>query len=183
MNGAPRRSTSRIARELPPEVREQLHDRLSDGRYTYDDVVEWLDEVGYDISRSSVARYGKGFMARLAALRQRREQAAAIVDDARGKGLELHEAANTIAVDMITGALMSADGFKGMEPDKLLKMLAALQTAQVRQAEYRAKADRMLTTAEERIKAAVRDELKADPDLADRVAAVVSRAAAELRSE
>lgn len=45
--------------ELPPELREQLNARLvQQGFGGYSDLVAWLDEQGYRLSRSAVHRYG-----------------------------------------------------------------------------------------------------------------------------
>lgn len=181
MTDAPRRSTSRIARELPPEVRDELHQRLTDGRYSYDDITEWLGECGHDISRSSVGRYAAGFVGRLQRLRERQDQARAIVAaGSQASGLELHEAANTLAMDLITQTLLAADGFEGVEPDKLLKVLAQLQQAQVQVQRHKTTRAQMLRDAEVAIQERVRAELRGQPELADRLAQVVADATREL---
>ncbi|MBZ9574405.1 DUF3486 family protein [Modicisalibacter sp. MOD 31.J] len=46
--------------DLPPEVREELNERLvSTGFQGYSALAEWLSERGYNVSRSSVHRYGQ----------------------------------------------------------------------------------------------------------------------------
>lgn len=44
---------------LPPKIRAEIDVRLQDTKFTYDGIVEWLNENGYKISRSAFGRYAK----------------------------------------------------------------------------------------------------------------------------
>lgn len=68
---------------LPEPVRRQLHAKLVDSGFAgYDALVEWLQSLGYEISRSAVHRYGQTFEERLHLVRVSSEQARAVVEAA-----------------------------------------------------------------------------------------------------
>jgi hypothetical protein len=64
---------------LPPKVKEDLDRRLITGGFgDYSALAAWLADQGFEISRSSVHRYGQEFEERLAAIKIATEQAQAI---------------------------------------------------------------------------------------------------------
>jgi len=177
-----RRATSRIARELPPDLRDQLNSRLTDGRYTYDDITEWLGELGFAISRSAVGRYGAGFLARLERLKRSREQARTIVETNNGKpGTEMVEAAHLLAVDLVTEKLLITEDLEGADVVDILNVLAKLEASATKREALKLQHDRGVTAAEKRIQAQLRAELQAHPELAERLSTVVAAAAEEVR--
>lgn len=56
--------------DLPDPILAQLKEKLGKGKWSYDQVVEWLRAGGYGISRSAVGRYGKRFAAVAARLKE-----------------------------------------------------------------------------------------------------------------
>jgi len=67
--------------KLPPEVKAELDRRLIGcGFADYTALAQWLEEQGFEISRSAIHRYGQGFESRLAAIKVATEQARAITD-------------------------------------------------------------------------------------------------------
>jgi len=74
--------------QLPDEVREELERRLLRSSFSgYEDLASWLQEAGFEISKSSVHRYGQQFEQRMAALKVATDQAktlAAEADDDEG---------------------------------------------------------------------------------------------------
>jgi len=54
------RTRTKIETELPQKLREQLNRLLLEGA-TYEECSNWCKEQGFDISKSSVGRYGKSF--------------------------------------------------------------------------------------------------------------------------
>ena len=68
---------------LPEEVRRELDRRLVEGGFSgYAELAEWLAEQGYEISRSSVHRYGQQLQRRLEAIRASTEAALQIAEAA-----------------------------------------------------------------------------------------------------
>lgn len=66
---------------LPDEVRKELEQRLIKGSFSgYVALAEWLNELGFEISKSSVHRFGSNFEERLRALKVATDQAKAIAE-------------------------------------------------------------------------------------------------------
>lgn len=64
---------------LPDEIKTELDRRLIKGGFSgYQALAAWLKSVGWEISKSSLHRYGSGFEDRLAALKIATEQARAV---------------------------------------------------------------------------------------------------------
>lgn len=57
------RSHSKISK-LPAAVREAV-DKLILGGKTYDEIAEYLQHMGEDISRASIGRYGQKFLTQM----------------------------------------------------------------------------------------------------------------------
>jgi len=64
-------------KSLPPDVKTALDSCLAEGNVTLDDLVKFLEEHGYTISRSSLGRYRQNFEEVAQKLRESREVAAA----------------------------------------------------------------------------------------------------------
>lgn len=55
------KTQSKIEKKLSAQDREELDRLMQEEGYTYAQIKEWCNKKGYDISQSSVARYGKKF--------------------------------------------------------------------------------------------------------------------------
>lgn len=73
----PRRSS---IKQLPSEVRAKIDGLLRDGRFTLDQIMEKLDELEVDISRSALGRYRKSFEEQAREMREARQMADVWVD-------------------------------------------------------------------------------------------------------
>lgn len=79
--------------QLPESVRQVLDHRLIAGGFAgYEGLSEWLTEQGFEISRSSIHRYGQQFEARLAALKVATDQAKAIAEASQDDEGAMNEA-------------------------------------------------------------------------------------------
>ncbi|MGE5551910.1 MAG: phage protein Gp27 family protein, partial [Bacteroidota bacterium] len=65
--------------ELPEELRAAIDEQITRGVH-YRDIAEYISQMGHEIGKSSVARYGKDFLTRLERIRVVRDQARAIVE-------------------------------------------------------------------------------------------------------
>jgi hypothetical protein len=137
---------------LPPEVVEAVNRKLVEG-YTYQQVTDWLNQLGHEVGKSSVARYGKDFLARLERLRVAKEQARAIVEETDRPATEMHEAANRLAVHLIMETLMQVNSLDGERLSELLKALAQLERSAVSREhlklEYKKKVQQAVSRIEE----------------------------------
>ncbi|GAB4485975.1 MAG: DUF3486 family protein [Thermodesulfovibrionales bacterium] len=140
------RRHSRIESELTPELKRQVDALLIEDK-TYDEIAAFLRENGHDISRTSVGRYGKGFLNAYKRLRMIEDQSRTLKGEV-GDGMVLEEAASKIFTQQIIEMLLDA----GMEPGKLPKLAMAfsmLQSSSVSREKFKADiAKRVAKTAE-----------------------------------
>ncbi|MEM1055172.1 MAG: DUF3486 family protein [Bacteroidota bacterium] len=158
---------------LPPELREQLDQRLvASGFGGYDALAEWLAESGHEISRSAIGRYGKTFKDRIGLLQEVTEQARVTVETIGDDEDALGAATMAIAKQQLFSALVD---FK-LDPDSvdlndLLLNVSRLSNSSVRLNEYRSK-------VRQRAKAAA-----AEVDSVARAGGLSDDAAAQIRAK
>ena len=133
----PRRS--KVAR-LPKAVKEWLDLALVDGNFEGFCALEAaLLEKGYDIGKSSIARYSKEFQERLAKAKNITEQARAMVIAADDDAGALNNALVRVAQERMFDAVMAAEA---KDFPKLTQALAQLSRASVAQNKWQAQARR-----------------------------------------
>jgi DNA-binding transcriptional ArsR family regulator len=170
-----RRSRSKIATELPPALIEAVNTLLVQGK-TYQDIAEYLKNLGHDVSKSAVGRYGKNFMTRLEKLRLVKEQARAIVDvNPDAPATEMAEAANQLATQLIMEFLMqlNMEDLKEESITEILKALSKLEQSGVGRERLKFNFNKGADAAAERIKAALKAEIANDAELLGRIAQLV----------
>lgn len=122
------RKRSRIETELPKEIREELNRVLLEGA-TYEEACQYCRDRGFDISHSSMGRYGKEFFEAYQAVRQFEDQARAITSEA-GDGLTLEEATSKMLLQKVMAGLVSGDA-DILEIPRLISDVAKLQSSSV----------------------------------------------------
>ncbi len=116
--------------ELPDEIRNKVENMLLEG-FRYQEIAAFLQENGYDISYSSVFRFGRPFIKKFESVRMAKEYAQLLAEDnAERPSTELHEANNALASQMLM-EIMVDEEMKLKDKLKLLKSVASLQQAQV----------------------------------------------------
>ncbi|MCE5212980.1 MAG: DUF3486 family protein [Deltaproteobacteria bacterium] len=138
---------------LPEDILADLNQRLVAGKFCdYTALAEWLQSQGFDISRSSLHRYGQNFEERLAAITVATEQARAVADAARDDEGNMNEALIRLVQTKAFDALIDAESAESLP--KMGVMIAKLSKASVDQkkwmAETRKKAAAALKNIEEK---------------------------------
>jgi hypothetical protein len=150
MGGPKGRNHSRITDDLPEEIRREVDRLLMEESLTYDDIAAFLAEKGYDISRSAIGRYGKGFMNHVRRLRIIEDKSRTLVSDA-GDGMILEEAAAKMFSQQIIELLME-EGFEVKALPRIISDFAKLQTSSAlrerMKSEIAKKADKALENIE-----------------------------------
>ncbi len=143
------RRRSRIETELPVDLRQQLNRVLLEGA-TYDDAAAFLAAQGFDISRSSVGRYGKEFFEAYQKIVQFEDQSRALTS-ATEKGMPMEEAVGKMLLQKVMAALVdgSADV---MEVPRLISDVAKLQRSHVAMAQWKREIEKRADKAVENIK-------------------------------
>jgi len=138
---------------FPEEVKEAINAQLVAG-HTYDDIVEAVQNMGHNISRSGIHRYGKDYLAQFERIKIVNEQAKVIVSEV-GTGLEMEEATSKIITQKVMDMLISLDELPANTKNisGLLSAFAKLQSSSVLRErlkkEIKAKADEAVKSVEE----------------------------------
>jgi len=167
--------------ELPEHGRMRLNEMLADVSYTYQDIVDELEQDGYEISRSAVARYAARHNASAMRLKQAQEQTTALLNVFReNKDIESTELAVAILTDGITRRIAMADEeYEDIPLEKAGRLLVQLQRSSVYKERWAKHRETLVASVEQNIMRRMRELLKDMPDLLAQLQTVVAEAAAE----
>lgn len=124
--------------QLPDGVRQDLEQRLiKSGFSNYEQWAAWLQEQGYEISKSSLHRWGSTFEDRCSALRVATQQAKAIVAATPDDEGDMTEALMRLMQERLFTALVDLE----VDPKKvnlgsIAKALAPIARASIAQKKY-----------------------------------------------
>jgi hypothetical protein len=139
------KSNSRVETELPLELRKAVNRLLLEPGTTYDEIARFVKSKGFDISRSSIGRYGQRFLEAYQKIKQFEDQARAItsgVDD----GMPMEEAVGKLMLQKVMEALV--DGSADItENSRLISDVAKLQSAHIQLAKWKADLERRASKA------------------------------------
>lgn len=147
--------------DLPPEVKAELDRRLITGGFRdYEGLSDWLQEQGYDISRSGIHRYGQGFEDRLASIRIATEQARAVSEAVGDNEGHMNDALIALVQEKAFDVLVNLqtedpDAFAKIFP-KMGLMVAKLSRATVEQKRWMSEAKGKASAAAEEVVKTVR---------------------------
>ena len=177
-----KRSHSKVA-ALPEEIRAAVDRKIMSG-VEYQEIADYINAMGTQtVSRSSVNRYGQKFMAKMEKLHLAREQAKAVVDSAKdGPALEMVDAANQMAVQVILERLIDMDDIKTAKSTEVLKALALLERSAVQREKLMLAYNRALDQATKQIKTALQTELERQPDLMAKLLSMVDSVLEDVRT-
>lgn len=123
--------------QLPEDVRQQLDRRLVSGGFQdYDGLAAWLAEQGFEISASSVHRYGQAFEKRLAALTVATQQARAVAEATHDDEGRLGEALTSLVQQKAFEVLVEMEDVEGVGLVQLGTMVAKLNRTAVSQKRF-----------------------------------------------
>jgi hypothetical protein len=124
------RAHSRVTDDLPAEIRREVDRLLVEDNSTYDDIANFLKVKGYDISRSSIGRYGMEFVGRYQKLKIIEDQAKTLVAEAGENVMVLEEAASKMFGEQILSGLIDRT-IDVKEIPRLVSDFAKLQASTV----------------------------------------------------
>lgn len=112
---------------LPEEVKTQLNQKLVEQAFSrYEDLSEWLDTIGYEISKSAIHRYGKEFKSQLEAIKLATEQAKAIAEVCDDDANLLGDALNRLAQQKAFRVLQEVEPADDVDFTRLVSAIATL---------------------------------------------------------
>jgi len=168
--------------KLPDDLVEAVNKKLVEG-YTYQDIADYLADMGHKIGKSSVGRYGKDFMSRLERLRVVKEQAKSIIDsNPDAPATEMAEAANQLSMQLIMEFLMKVDitDLEEAKVTEIFKALAKLESSGVNREKLKFTYNKGVEAAADKIKEALKSEVTSDPDLVAKLHSIIDQKAKEV---
>lgn len=154
---------------FPPEIKEAVDRQLVAGK-TYKDIAAWLNQMGHSIGMSSVQRYGSDFLTKLEKLKLIKDQAKTIIDsNPETPATEMAEAANQLAIQLITEKLMEVENLDGAKITEIFKALALLERSATSREKLKFEFDKGLKAAAHKIKEMLQKEISSDPELLSRL--------------
>jgi len=157
--------------KLPDAIKRELDKRLITGSFSgYRDLSAWLQEQGFDISRSAINRYGQGFEDRLAAIKIASEQARAVSEAVGDNEGAMNDALISLVQEKAFDVLIN---LQTEDPEAFAKifprmgiMVAQLSKASVDQKKWMAETRKKAAAAVENIekKAAAGGKKSLDPE-------------------
>ena len=141
---------SRIQRELPTEVINIIHDMLLQGNATYDEIKDFLSgkkvvlknveyqipgEHTYEISRSSIGRYGKRFFELFKDFMIIQQQAKMMVNESEDC-LFMEEAVSRLSITKLFQLLMDKD-LQANQISSILTSISRIQSAAVEREKFK----------------------------------------------
>lgn len=134
---------------LPSDVRAELERMLIDNAFSeYSALTEWLQDAGFDVSRSAVHRFGKKFEDRLKKMQLSTQMALDLVNanpDDQGK---LNEATMRLLQDRIFTLLMELDA-DAIDPKSIAALTKAVSQLSRADIHFRIKMKEMKDKAEQ----------------------------------
>lgn len=133
--------------KLPEAVRHEFERKLVENGFSdYQAIAEWLQDQGYEISRSAAHRYGKKVQRRFAAIKSSTEAARLIAEGAADEGDTRSEALVAMVQSELFEAMLEIGEMEDLSAvdrfsmvAKAAKNIATLTSASTRLKEYQAK--------------------------------------------
>lgn len=129
-------SRSKIS-QLPQDIQEELNKKLIGDSFSgYDGLEAWLEEMGYQISKSAIHRHGQEFEKKLVALKMATDQAKAVVDGSPDDEGAMSEALIRLMQQKAFDTLMNLSGDQDISLTALGRMIADLSRASISQKKF-----------------------------------------------
>lgn len=178
------RTSSKIDR-LPQEVRQEVDILLANTSNTYLEISLWLQEQGYEVSKSAVGRYAVRTNNAAQRLLEAQKQAETLVNVMKqNPDVDYTEAGMRMLMDGLIQKLATAEEeFDAMPVEKAGKLLTALSRTKVYKdkviQDMKAKADLAFQGMEAEIMQVIKD----DPQLTDEMQRILRLAKEKMMSE
>lgn len=181
MGGDKKRVWSKID-ALPMEIKDRVDEMLIDTSYTYLEIAIWLNEAGFEISKSAVGRYALRQNSARNRMLEAQEQAQALVKMVK-KNPEIDYTEPTMQMLMagLTQKIATAqEEFDAMPLDKAGRLIVALSRTKVyKEKAYQDMKDRA-ELAFEQLETELMTKIKADPGLASELKTILEKAKARM---
>lgn len=154
---------------LPEELRREVDRRLLENGFSnYVEMAEWLNDLGYEISKSSLGRHGKTIKDRVDMVRIATEHARVIVEEAPDDEGAMNEALLRLTQERLFQVMLAFDANKieDMDLSKITRAIADLGRASINQKKWKAEVRRKAQAAAEAVEEIARGDGASDDFIA-----------------
>lgn len=171
--------------ELPEELKEKVNEQISDTRYTYLEISQFLKEQGYEISKSAVGRYALRHNAVTQRLVEAQEQTKTLVKAIqKNPDLDYTDAGLQILMDSLVKRIsMAQEEFDNMPLDKAGRLITAISRTKAYKDKLKYEFDRGAKEALKILKEELKKELEGKPKLLDQLSILADKVAKRVEEE
>lgn len=171
--------------ELPQELKEKVDEMITDTKYTYLEISQYLKEQKYDISKSAVGRYALRTNNATKRLMEAQEQAKALANVVKkNPDIDYTEATMQMLLGGLTEKIATAqEEFDAMPLDKAGRLVVALSRTKVYKDKLKYEFDRGAKEALEMLKSELKKELEGKPKLLDQLSSLADKVAKRMEEE
>lgn len=178
------RVSSKIDR-LPPEIKQQVDDMMLDNTISFQEISDWLKEMGFDISRGAVGRYSLRKTAAAERLAENLEQTKVILDwIERNPNIDPAKAAQMALTSGLMQRISTADEeYLEMPLDKAGRLLTSLRRVDVAERKLVFDMRSKIDLAFEQLENQIMDVIKHDPVLSAQLRDLLTKAKGMIADE
>ncbi len=164
--------------QLPPEVKQQVDDMISDMSNSYQYISDWLKEQGYEISRGAVGRYAIRMNEAAQRVAESLEKTKLILDKLeRNPNLDPAKAAHALMTDGLMQRISTADSeIFEMSLDKAGRLLASFRHVDVAEKKLSFEMRTKIDLAFEQLESQSMNVIKQDPTLSAQLLDLLTKA-------
>lgn len=153
--------------QLPPEIKAKFDKLLIEKCFSdYEGIAAWLQEQGYDVSRSAAHRYGQEFEEKMAAIKIATEQARAITEAVGDSEGLMGDALTSLCQEKAFQVLVKMQEIdpENIDFTKLTVAVSKLNRAAVDQKKWQAETKKKAERAVENIESKAGAKKSLDPE-------------------
>lgn len=163
---------------LPPDIRAEVDEMLSDINVKYSDICKWLAEEGYPISHSAIGRYAlesKQLAARLIETQARVQELMKVARKQPDDGALTKGALQIAAGKLAERIALIEEELDDLPPELVIDLMVKLSRTEAYKTKIYAALRNEYEQAYERFKASVYTELEANyPEIAERLVEIAN---------
>ncbi|MPN12927.1 hypothetical protein SDC9_160247 [bioreactor metagenome] len=164
--------------QLPEDIKSRIDEMIIDTTITYQEISDWINQQGFEISKSSVGRYAMRTTAAVARLMEAQKQTEALVNVVkRNPDVDYTDAGLMILMDGLVKKLTTAEEeFDNMPLDKAGRLITAISRTKVYKDRVKHDMKKKVELAFEGMEIDLMYAIKSDPALANQLKAVLEKA-------
>lgn len=171
------RVNSKIA-ILPPEIKSEVDSMLLDTSNTYLDISNYLQEMGYDISKSSVGRYAIKTNSAIRKLEEAQQQTKMLVEAIKkDPSADYTEGAMRIITNELTQKFATAEEeWDNMELEKAARVMVSLSRTKAYKDKIKQELKTKMELAFEQMESDLMQLIKSDQELSGQLKSILEKA-------